>query len=169
MFNNGDLIDIAVMQWKHCVPNLVNRSWVFKSVFTTTYLQFFKMTAADIPSFHWADYLVLTCFLVFSSGVGIFAGYRSKGKQTTKEFLKGGGDMHFMPVALSMMAAFLSAIFVLGTPGEMYAYGTMYSYLGVAYFIGYPIAAHFYLPIFHQLKLTNAYEVSGQYNTHHII
>ena len=69
--------------------------------------------------------------------------------------------MHYFPVALSMMASFLSAIFVLGTPAEIYTFGTVYFYLAISYYTGLPIAAYFYLPVYHKLKLTSAYEVSN--------
>ena len=111
-------------------------------------------------TFHWADYLVFILFLIFSAALGAVVGYRNRKKATTGEFLMGGRDMHFFPVGLSMMASFLSAIFILGTPSEIYLYGTAYLYIGVSYFTGLPLASYFYLPIFHKLKLTSAYEVS---------
>jgi len=55
-----------------------------------------------IPTFHWADYLVFGCFLVFSTLLGVIIGYRNRKKATSAEFLMGGGDMHWIPVALSM-------------------------------------------------------------------
>ena len=34
----------------------------------------------------------------------------------------------------------------------------------LSYFIAYPIAAFFYLPVFHKLRLTSGYEVQVQMN-----
>ncbi len=45
---------------------------------------------------------------------GVLYGIRSRKIATAKDFLTAGGQMHFLPVALSMMASFLSAIFILG-------------------------------------------------------
>ena len=117
--------------------------------------------STDVVTFHWADYLVFVLFLVFSAVLGAVIGYRNRKRATTGDFLMGGRDMHYFPVALSMQASFLSAIFILGTPSEIYVYGTVYVYLAISYFTGIPIAAYFYLPIFHRLKLTSAYEVSN--------
>lgn len=116
------------------------------------------MSSDDIY-FQWPDYVVLSLFLGFATVLGLVIGYRDRMKATSKEFLMGGGDMHFVPVALSIQASFLSSISILTTPTEIYNFGTMYSYLAISYFIGIPIAAHMYLPTFHRLKLTSAYEV----------
>ena len=61
---------------------------------------------------------------------------------------------------MSIMASFTSAISVLGFAQEMYLYGTMYWLIGASYFITQPFAAHVYVPFFHRLKITSAYEVT---------
>lgn len=121
------------------------------------------MAVEGVPTFHWADYLVLGVFLASITLIGLIIGFRDRRKATSKEFLMGGGDMHYIPVALSMQASFLSAIFILSTPTEIYYFGTMYTYMAVSYFIGIPIAAYMYLPTFHKLKLTSAYEVIDEF------
>ena len=63
------------------------------------------------------------------------------------------------PVALSLLASFMSAITLLGTPVEMYQYSTMYIYIGVAYFLVMAAAAHIYIPIFFRLQITSTFEV----------
>ena len=120
-------------------------------------------------TFHWADYLVFVLFLVFSALLGVIVAYRNRRKATTGEFLMAGRDMHWYPVALSMQASFLSAIFILGTPSELYLYGIPYVYLMISYFTGIQIASYMYLPIFHKLKLTSAYEVCSALQLHNIL
>lgn len=61
---------------------------------------------------------------------------------------------------MSIMASFTSAISVLGFAQEMYLYGTMYWLIGASYFITQPFAAHVYVPFFHRLRITSAYEVT---------
>lgn len=41
----------------------------------------------------------------------------------------------------------------------MYKFGTMYWMIGISYFISKPLAAEIFVPFFHRLKLTSAYEV----------
>lgn len=59
---------------------------------------------------------------------------------------------------MSIMASFTSAISILGFSQEMYLYGSMYWLIGVSYFFTQPFAALVYVPFFHNLKITSAYE-----------
>lgn len=117
------------------------------------------MADAPVITFHWADYLVLGLFLLFSALLGVIIGFIDRKKASSKDFMMGGGNMHWIPVALSMQASFLSAIFILSTPVEIYNFGTTYAYLGLSYFTALPIAAHMFIPTFYRLKLLSAYEV----------
>lgn len=116
-------------------------------------------------TFHWADYLIFAAFLIISSGIGLYHGYRAKKNQSTtdRDFLLGGGTVPYGPVAFSMQASFLSAIFVLSIPAEFYTYGTMYFYLTISYIFGIPLAAVIYMPLYYKMKITSAYEVSVFY------
>ena len=67
--------------------------------------------------------------------------------------------MHSIPVAMSLLATFMSAITLLGTPAEMYNFTTVYLWIGLGYVISIGLSAHLYLPVFYNLKLTSAYEV----------
>ena len=117
--------------------------------------------SGQTKTFHWLDYVVFGVFLVVSASVGMYHGYRDKKKKsnTDRDFLLGGGEVPYGPVAFSMQASFLSAIFVLSIPAEFYTYGTMYYYLIVAYILGIPLAAIIYMPIFYKMKITSADEV----------
>ena len=44
--------------------------------------------------FHWADYLVFTSVLAISAAIGIIFGVLDRKKNTTKNFLLGGGDLN---------------------------------------------------------------------------
>jgi sodium-coupled monocarboxylate transporter 8/12 len=52
---------------------------------------------------------------VISTVIGIFYALKDKRKQNTNDFLLGGQDMPLFPVALSLLASFLSAVSILGT------------------------------------------------------
>ncbi|CAD5117283.1 DgyrCDS6071 [Dimorphilus gyrociliatus] len=111
--------------------------------------------------FHWVDYLVLGIFLFGTVGIGAiyaFLAKRSKKEVTTDDILRGGGGLHWAPVALSIQASFLSAIFILGMPSEVYHHGTMYAWFIISYFIAFPISAHTTLTVFHRLGITSSNE-----------
>ena len=67
--------------------------------------------------------------------------------------------MTVLPVALSLLASFMSAITLLGTPSEIYQYGTQYWLIGPSYIFVMIVTAHVMLPIYYRLRLTSAYEV----------
>ena len=117
--------------------------------------------ADDGPNtFHWADYLVLGLFLVISLGIGVLVGFLNRRKKLdAKDFLTGGGDMNFFAVGLSLTSSFMSAIFVISIPAELYVYGTTYAWLAIAYLTGFTFAGHVHLPVFHRLGITSGYQV----------
>lgn len=110
--------------------------------------------------FHWADYLVFSISLALSLGIGVyFACFGSKQK-TTDDFLLGGRDMNFVPVSLSILASALNAVFLLGGPAEIYYFGAIYSLIGIAFIIMGVLLAQVYVPVYHRMHMTSAYEVS---------
>jgi len=110
--------------------------------------------------FHWADYVVFSLFLLTSAAIGVYYGFTGGRQTSTKEFLLGGRSLKALPVALSLHASFMSAIFVLGTPAEVYLHGSMYCWVGLGYLIAAPITAHVFVPIFHKRQATSAHEVT---------
>lgn len=56
--------------------------------------------------------------------------------------------------------SFISGISLLGTPTEIYIYGTQYMYIIGAIIAMGVVMMYVYLPVFHDLKLVSTYEVS---------
>lgn len=106
------------------------------------------------------DYLVFASILVISCGIGFYHAWKDRHKQTVSNVLLAGRNMHPIPVALSLVASFMSAITLLGVPVEMYSFSTMYFWIGLGYFLVMAGAAHIYTPMFYMLKVTSVYEVS---------
>jgi Na+/proline symporter len=50
----------------------------------------------------------------------------------------GGREMPVFPVAMSLVASYMSAITVLGTPTEMYVFGTQYYLVAFSGILTYP-------------------------------
>ena len=117
--------------------------------------------ADQVHAFHWADYLVFITSLVISAAIGIFYAWKDRRRQNTQEFLLGGRKMSIFPVTLSLIASFLSAVLVLGVPTEVYYNGTMYWLISCSNLLTYPVTAHAFVPVFHNLNLSNAYEVGS--------
>jgi Na+/proline symporter len=110
-------------------------------------------------SFHPADYVVFGLMLLVSAGIGIYHGCTGGKQRTTSEYLLGNRSMKTLPIAISLLASYLSAITLLGVPSEIFTYGAQYTVLLFSYFILTATAAIIFVPIFHGLHLTSAHEV----------
>lgn len=137
--------------------------------------------------FHLIDYMVFGSMLVFSASVGVYFGYFNKSKskrQTTThqrhhdetfaveekkttdfgsksmlEYLLGSRKLKSFPVAMSLVASYISGVTVLGTPAEIYNFGTQYWLIIVPIFLMGFIVSYVYLPVFCALKVGSSYEV----------
>lgn len=98
------------------------------------------------------------------------------------DYLVGGRNMKIFPVAMSLVASCISGIALLGeelinlkllnnskiriiilflgTSTEIYLYGYQYSFILIGYLMAAYILHHTVIPIFHELQITSAYEVS---------
>ena len=130
-----------------------------------------ELPSPEPKGFHWADYLVFVLFLVISLGIGMFQGLMdmcgcNKKEEDedakavdTEEFLMGNRDFSVWPVALSTLAAFLSAILILGTPAEVYMQGTEYWIYLIGMMLSCVFAVLLFVPLLYPLRLTSSYEV----------
>ncbi|CAL8394418.1 unnamed protein product [Gadus morhua 'NCC'] len=108
--------------------------------------------------FSTVDYVIFALLLVASTGIGLFYAFSGGRQRTTQEFLLADRSMSCLPVSLSLLATFQSAVAILGAPSEVYTFGTQYWFLGCSYFLGLLIPAHVFIPVFYRLRLSSAYE-----------
>ena len=113
----------------------------------------------EIKRFGVVDYIVFILTLVIALGIGVFFSLTGGRQRSTKEYLTGDRKLPILPVAMSLVASYVSAVTVLGHPAEMYLYGSMYSLSWIAAAAGAAIAAFLWAPVFHPLKLTSVNEV----------
>lgn len=104
------------------------------------------------------DYVVFALLLVLSLAIGLYHACRGWGRHTIGQLQMADRKMGCLPVALSLLATFQSAVAILGVPSEIYRFGTQYWFLGCSYFLGLLIPAHIFIPVFYRLHLTSAYE-----------
>lgn len=117
-------------------------------------------------TFSLTDYVVFVLLLVLSLAIGLYHAFRGWGRHTVGQLLMADREMSCLPVALSLLATFQSAVAILGVPSEIYRFGTQYWFLGCCYFLGLLIPAHVFIPVFYRLHLTSAYEVSREEEEH---
>lgn len=129
--------------------------------------------SASLKHFNLFDYAACMLMLVICGGIGVYFGFlekknlKSKGNEknirryeSTEEldYLVGGRKMKTLPIAISLIASWVSGIALLGTSTEVYIYGVNYLYMVVALAISSIASWHLYLPVFHELQLTSTYE-----------
>ena len=76
-----------------------------------------------------ANYIVFAAMLAISAVIGIFFCWR--GQKNTEEFLMASRSMGTLPMTMSLIASFMSAITLLGTPAEMYVSGSVCSTVNI--------------------------------------
>ncbi|CAG5123375.1 unnamed protein product, partial [Candidula unifasciata] len=119
----------------------------------------YSFNTGEVKHFSAIDYGIFASVLAISAGIGAWFAWKDRREKAIDEFLLAGRRMSPYPVALSLLASFMSAITLLGTPAEMYNFTTMYWWIGVSYFFVMAAASHIYIPVFYNLRVTSAYEI----------
>ena len=115
------------------------------------------LTRAElILKFDVSNYLVFALMLAVSAGIGVW--FWLKGRGTSEEFLLADRSMGTLPLAMSLVASFMSAITLLGTPAEIYVSGSQFVIICLAMPLVMAATAHLYLPVYQQLHLATAYQ-----------
>ncbi|XP_044779856.1 sodium-coupled monocarboxylate transporter 1 isoform X4 [Drosophila simulans] len=134
----------------------------------------------DTYIFGTVDYTVFLGVTILSIAIGLYFGWIKKPKKAVQpsptvtdtpmpnfgskkmnEYLMGSGNLKVFPVAMSLIASFISGVAILGTPSEIYYYGTQYSLIVVAIVIQGLAVSYIYLPVFSALQVRSSYEYLG--------
>jgi Na+/proline symporter len=101
------------------------------------------------------DWAVLCVTLALIVGWGI---WRARGVKTADVYLRGGRDLRWWTIGLSIMATQASAITFLSMPGQAYRDGMGF----IQFYFGLPVAmvilSAVIVPIYYRLKVYTAYE-----------
>ncbi|KAG1670131.1 Sodium-coupled monocarboxylate transporter 1 [Nymphon striatum] len=111
-----------------------------------------------IARFSIADYVVFSLMLMISAAIGVYYACSGGKQKTNDEFLMANRSLRILPVAMSILASFMSAIALLGTPAEIYLNGGEYWMIMFAYTFMVFGSCFLYLPIFYRLRLTSVNE-----------
>jgi len=104
------------------------------------------------------DRVVFVAMLIMSASIGVY--YRLTGgkQKTTEEYMLGDKNQSIVPVAFSLMASFVSAIFMFGLSAEVFYRGTQFSIIFIAYTLATPVIGYVYLPVFFKQGNLSLYE-----------
>lgn len=118
-----------------------------------------EMDPSEQKHFTVLDYVIFGVLLLASVGIGLYHALIGGRQRTTQEFLMADRSMRCLPVSLSLIASFQSAVAIIGVPAEIYTNGTQYWFIGCAYILGLLIPAHVFVPVLYRLRLSSAYQV----------
>lgn len=116
------------------------------------------MDPSDQKVFTAVDYVIFAVLLAASMAIGLYHALSGGRQRTTQEFLLADRSMRCLPVSLSLIASFQSAVAIIGVPAEIYTHGTQYWFIGCAYILGLLIPAHVFIPVLYRLRLSSAYQ-----------
>lgn len=109
--------------------------------------------------FQTADFVLLGIITGVSVLIGIYHAFTGGRQKTTSEYLLGNRHMQVIPVAVSLLVSFQSAVLMIGFPAEMYVYGTMLWLFVLTAISANVLSAILLVPLFQPLKLVTVYEV----------
>ena len=101
------------------------------------------------------DYAVIILYLL---ATGIFGSSFYERRSTAREYFLGGRSMSWLPVGISIIAADLSAITVMGTPAWAYSHNLELFWNSAGYLLVAPIVIIVFVPFYSRLNLYTAYE-----------
>lgn len=105
------------------------------------------------------DYMVFALMLFICGGIGIYHAFVDKRRQTTANYLMANRSMSKLPIAISLLVSFLSAVSILGIPSEVYTYGFSYILICFAFVVIFLASAFLFVPVFYKLQITSTNEV----------
>ncbi|HKU42940.1 MAG TPA: sodium:solute symporter [Polyangiales bacterium] len=101
------------------------------------------------------DWIVMVSTIAF---IAIYGALRTRRARDVEAYFRGGSDLRWPTIGLSIMATQASAITFLSTPGQAYEDGMRF----VQFYFGLPLAmiviSAVFVPIYHRLKVYTAYE-----------
>ncbi|XP_075548203.1 sodium-coupled monocarboxylate transporter 1-like isoform X3 [Dermacentor variabilis] len=103
--------------------------------------------------FHAADYCVLVVVLGISSFIGVYFAWKDRRSTNKKDFFGGSKQLQMCPVAMSMIASFMSAIAILGIPAENFLNGSQFMVSFISIIIASVLAAHVFMPVFYDMDM----------------
>ncbi|XP_058817417.1 sodium-coupled monocarboxylate transporter 1-like [Topomyia yanbarensis] len=122
----------------------------------------------SLQGFGFVDYLVFSVMLLICIAIGIFFGLkdhnrRQKGRTARRnsealDYLVGGRKLKTFPVAMSLVASWISGIALIGASTETYLYGIQFGYIFMGIILMALSMNFLFIPIFHGLQITSVYE-----------
>ncbi|CAG0878682.1 unnamed protein product [Darwinula stevensoni] len=114
------------------------------------------MGLSHVPELTALDYGVFGLSLLIALAVGLYCGYA--GRRDSQKQLIVSEDLNIIPIVLSLIGSYISAIVLLGTPAEVYANGSQWFVTAIGATFGSLTACVVFVPFFYRLHLSSLFE-----------
>lgn len=101
------------------------------------------------------DYAAVLCYLL---AIAVFGSSFYRKNSTAREYFLGGRSMGWLPAGISIVAADLSAITIMGQPAWSFKHNLEIFWLALGYPLMAPVAILVFVPFYSKLNLYTAYE-----------
>uniref|UniRef100_A0A182XVS6 Sodium/solute symporter n=1 Tax=Anopheles stephensi TaxID=30069 RepID=A0A182XVS6_ANOST len=167
--SSGRMADVTILDGNaQSVESIINEDGLFTTESVKRPGPSVEDISRSLQRFNWPDYVVFVLMLISCMVIGVFFGYKDHQKHKRQkharrgsealDYLVGGRKMKIIPVAVSLVASWISGISLLGTSTEIYVYGVQYCYIVCAVVLMGLSMNYIFLPVFHDLQITSAYE-----------
>jgi sodium-coupled monocarboxylate transporter 8/12 len=105
--------------------------------------------------FAFSEWVIVAIYVITVTAVGSFC-YRKN--SSAAEFFLGGRSMGAIPVAISLVAADMSAISYMGLPAWSFRHNMELYWVSAGYILAVPVVMYLFLPFYMKLNLYTGYE-----------
>lgn len=102
------------------------------------------------------DWVVLVLYMVATVAVGLWA---ARGGKDFKDYMFGGGSIHWVAVGISIIATSVSATTFLGNPAEVYSQDMRFLMFNFGALIAIFVIGYWFIPRFKNAGIVSAYEL----------
>lgn len=106
-------------------------------------------------AFGWINYLVIIAYFAVLIWIGYYCSRRQK---SSDNYFKGGGNIPWWAVGLSIFGTALSAITFMAIPAKAYATDWSYMLMNSGIVLVAPIIVWLFIPFYRRLNITTAYQ-----------
>jgi len=117
------------------------------------------MSQLNKLQFSWQDYLIFATSLTIPLAIGVFFFFYKRQQQSTDSLLVGDRSLNVIVVAMSLIVSMLNGIFIIGLTAEIHYHGVKMTYMAFAAVTVVVFFAHTFVPRYHHMQVTSAYEV----------
>lgn len=101
------------------------------------------------------DYCIIVFYLCMVTAIGLWSHRRNK---DAEDFMFAGKTIGWLPLGISIAAAFISGISYMGLPAEVFSHGLGFMLYVFAYVLVIPVIIYLFLPFYSRVRITTAYE-----------